>query len=95
MSLELGQQLLVDFAIGLVGSVCCRWNWARVVGCLLIPFGVSFIALGPKNFSGSMADGGGLVYTFFLYVAFNGLLASGLGGFLGYLARRGLKLKIV
>ncbi len=93
MSLEPSQQLLADFVLGFISSVFSPRNWARVIACFVIPFAVSFIAMGPENFSGSTADGGGLVYTFFLYFAFYGMSASGLGGGLGYLVRRALKLK--
>ena len=93
MSLEPGPQLLADLILGFIASVFSPWNGVRVVACLVIPFVVSFIAFGPGNFSGDLADGGGLFYTMYAYFVFYGLVASGAGGGLGYLLRRTLKLK--
>ncbi len=93
MSLEPGPQLLADFILGLIVSVLSRWTWVRVVACLVIPFVVSYVAFGPANFGGSIADGGGLFYTFFTYFVSWGLVASGFGGGLGFLIRRVCKLK--
>ena len=93
MSLETGPQLLADFALGLTAGVLLRRTGVRVAACFGIPFLVSFVAFGPTNFGGSRADGGGLLYTFFAYFVFLGFVASGVGGGLGFLIRKALKLK--
>ena len=87
-------QVLVDCALGFIASVLTRRMWLRVIACLLIPFVVSFIALGPENFSSSTAvEATGLFYTVFAFYVLLGLAASAFGALLGYVVRLALKLR--
>jgi hypothetical protein len=92
MSLEEGPQFIADFMLGFIAGVLSRCATLRVVTCLIIPFVVPFVALGPENFS-SMADGAGLVYIVFVRFVFVGLFVSAVGGGTGYFLRFVLKLK--
>ena len=91
MSLNLPLQLVVDFGLAFVVSALSP-HWAfRVIGCLGIPFLVSYIAFGPENFSPAPVEGFGLLIMIFSYFVFLGLLASAFGTCLGYYLRMAIK----
>jgi hypothetical protein len=94
MSLQLAPQLIADFAIGFIASALVPWVALRILAWLVIPFGVSYYAFGPENFSSTAVEGSGLFYMIFSYFVFLGLFASGFGTFLGYILRLVIKINV-
>ena len=92
MHLESGYHLVPDFVLAFIVSALSRWLAVRVAVWFVVPPVVSFVALGPENFS-DMADEGGLIYLPFAQSVILGLLVSAVGSMLGYWLRVALKLK--
>lgn len=86
MNLHPEYPLLSDFVLVFILSVLSPWVAVRIIFCLIIPFPVAFVALGPDNFS-SMADGGGLIYLPFIEFVLLGIWVSAFAAVLGYWLR--------
>ena len=79
--------LVFECAFGFIASILCPWAVLRVVMWLLIPLVVTFLVLGPQNFSHASGEGS-MIWLSFCRLYMPGAVASGVGSLLGYVVRR-------